>query len=134
MTEQERKKIEVKPPPSEVEIKEFWEWCGCSLKHEWDNEIYGYETNGCFCTRCGAVEDYTPNKEPCLLSIDLNNLFKYAVPKLQNKGEVVSLVANEHSGFTCLISYFLADDYHTKTDNQDPALALFWAIWAGQEV
>lgn len=73
--------------PTEEQIKEFWKWCG--LKWMWNHNSE--------CT-CGAKDDddsrrswhYCKDGEWKLatphwyedLPIDLNNLFKYAVPKL----------------------------------------------------
>ena len=72
-----------------------------------------------------------------LLPIDLNNLFKYAVPKLtQGTGHPYSITLVAQWG-EC------SDDYGVEIKNptlygrkrlalkfdRNPALALFWAIW-----
>ena len=96
---------------SQERIERFWKWCGVSLKHEWDDEICGYKTNGYFCTRCHAVDEYTDDTEPCLIPIDLNNLFKWAVPKVLEKIGGESLVA--------LVNNALCDAMEAKGDVQD---------------
>jgi len=108
--------------PTDEQIKEFWERFG----------VKAY-------THTGHEDDYQyPNKhwgkQP---KIDLNNLFKYAVPKLMeghsnhldltvrrfiapNEGDLVNLIACEiwsDNGNGCVLR-----------SDKDPALALFWAI------
>ena len=67
---------------TQEELKRFWEKCGVSLEHEWDNRPYGYEITDCICTRCG-ISDWPPGneKKPCLLPLTLDNLFKYGVTR-----------------------------------------------------
>ncbi len=99
--------------PTEAQIKEFWEWCGFE----------------CYST---ALEDLwfrMPGDESYkLLPIDLNNLFKYAVPKLDGfklfaQAECPDMVFAEARTVN---RYFKAGD-------KDPALALFWAIWEAKK-
>jgi hypothetical protein len=101
------KDLETKLQPSEQELCEFWGWCG--FRHQCED--WYEEPNG-------EISQLPP--------IDLNNLFKYAVPKLHD----------------CIVSFDTTDEYNCNlytvhkgyTDNQrvrniDPAVALFWAIW-----
>lgn len=89
--------------PTQEQIKEFWEWCG--LTAVWNEH------------------DYLKADKPTIIApgIDLNNLFKYAVPKLP-AGSLLWYGGNK--GYGCCINY-----PHIEFDNADPALALFWAIW-----
>jgi len=59
------------------------------------------------------------------LPIDLNNLFKYAVPKLTEAGRDIDL-ANTSKGWACCV---IDDMGEACVEYDDPALALFWAIW-----
>lgn len=59
----------------------------------------------------------------------LDACFNWLVSKLQEKSEVVSLIAYEHSGYCCLITHMLADEPHSEgKDESNPALALCLAI------
>ena len=80
--------------PTEEQVKEFWERCG--LPYE------GY-------SNANRLEG------KILSSIDLNNLFKYAVLNL----ELFSVV-----GRLRLLRYWVEE-----LGDNDPALALFWAIY-----
>lgn len=88
--------------PTQEQIKEFWEWCGFRYK-ESDGPLACYwETSN------GRTWGYK------LPRVDLNNLFKYAVPKL-----------DQSRYYKALSSIFYYDAI-----KDDPALALFWALWA----
>ena len=97
--------------PTKEQIKEFWEWCG--------QKQYTFAPQF---NRDGYLgKPYTTELPP----IDLNNLFKYAVPiicssvklELFSDGEWEAQVCNKDNR----VEY--------KSDN-DPALALFWAVEA----
>ena len=51
--------------PTEAQIKEFWEWCGFTISGDWAYLNSPYRRG--------------------IPSVDLNNLFKYAVPKAIDK-------------------------------------------------
>ncbi len=55
--------------------------------------------------------------------------FKYAVPKLQEEGKFIQLEAFEQKGFRCIISNMITVRGGKMFYNDNPALALFWAIW-----
>ena len=104
--------------PTEAQAKEFWEGCGLKYeditdKHIWFTLVYP-----------------SGNKETIWRlqpSIDLNNLFKYAVPKL------VAIVGRDKSyTIICQTIYKLLWDNFAGSlgDFQSVlALTLFWAIW-----
>ena len=97
--------------PTEKQIKKLCEWCGLRKDGNFWHDPEGKQ-----------LSEELP-------SIDLNSLFKWAVPNLQDKGEVISLIAYEHAGFGCRIaSVFTTTGAHTMVEDKDPALALFWAI------
>uniref|UniRef100_A0A6M3JNV7 Uncharacterized protein n=1 Tax=viral metagenome TaxID=1070528 RepID=A0A6M3JNV7_9ZZZZ len=56
----------VSEKPTNEQIKEFWEWCGFKVAL---GKLYWYPD-----------KEFSPARR--LPSVDLNNLFKYAVPKL----------------------------------------------------
>lgn len=72
------------------EAKEMWEWCGFTVRCPPEKDAYGR-----------GLWNY-PNGTWGDLELDLNNLFEYAVPKLQDKGIVIDLIAYEHKGYGCI--------------------------------
>ena len=109
--------------PTEVQIKEFWEWCGFKLGKNRDKEsvFYGFTTY----TYPGTLTPIT-NKP----KLDLNNLFKYAVPKLTDKfgGILFVLPQSDIKSWECKILNASGNEA-TFGHAENPALALFWAIW-----
>ena len=96
--------------PTEEQIKEFWEWCG-KRKRPHLGQLKTMSAK--------ELSDLQARYDRALLPIDLNNLFKYAVPKLLetiNEGRAIMLLG---------IDWIRA----VIIKRQDPALALFWAIW-----
>ena len=108
--------------PTKEEIKWLWEQCRAR------------------CIKCNKlikVKSQRINSDCCCysyeLDLDLNSLFKYAVPKLQDLGEIAF----------CYVAWgwriFIIPDSRIKTPHinachsedihDDPALALFWAIY-----
>ena len=88
--------------PTREQIKEFWERCGIkSYPHTGHEDDYQY-----------------PNKhwgkQPI---IDLNNLWKYAIPQLCKEYQ------NWHS-----LLYDWVDEWVDLGSDKDPALTLFWRI------
>jgi len=99
--------------PTETQLKEFWEWCIPER------------------VEANRIVEGLPNP-----ALDLNNLFKYAVPKLRELYTLqhidYDLVRNQ-----VLIWYWIRhrpenpDDFTAKWGiNKDPALALFWCIFS----
>jgi hypothetical protein len=103
--------------PTKEQIQKFWEWCRLST----DSIGRWYTEDGYF------LSSETPK-------VDLNNLFKYAVPKLNMP--IMLSTFNEETE-VILPSYF--PDANTPEEDfmspplsvkrKDPALALFCAIW-----
>lgn len=86
--------------PSEEQVKEFWELIGVEIQ-----EIDG-------------------TKQYIYPHLDLNNLFKYAAPKLR----YFSMHHDRKLGF--LVSVDGGEDLGVAvSEDKDPAFALFWAIW-----
>ena len=105
--------------PTEAQRTEFWKWCGFK-RLPTGQKYYHFEHNE------KVMNWMPPDKVQGFYSIDylpridLNNLFKYAVPKLEH----------------CLITTDSDKGYRAEASihgtwyeySQDPALALFWAI------
>ncbi len=95
--------------PTYEQVKEFWEWCGWNYTPTYKRKSlleWGWQSPS---VTDGEYQDYLP-------SIDLNNLFKYAVPKLKSKA------------FLVLWMMRLIEDW-AEGKEPNPALALFWAIY-----
>lgn len=115
MTEQEQ--------PTEAQIKEFWEWCGLTrIKRGWKFP------DGDALIDCGNPP------------IDLNNLFKYAVPKLftwsiGKNWELQDDLTIKENGIKASVDLHWVDPNKydqikaSEAISETPALALFWAIW-----
>ena len=100
--------------PTEAQIKEFWEWCGFG-----QNTTYGE----------GQFYNYPDGGSARLPELDLNNLFKYAVPKV-----AMPVMLSTYLGETeAILPAYFPDEEDLMSEplsikNNDPALALFWAI------
>jgi len=112
--------------PTEEQIKELWEWCGLEpIKREDSDEVVRWDLPN------GGFRFYAPD-------IDLNNLFKWAVPKLTETYAELRVIFTYGSVMNCSL-YRFGKLYSRKKNFQwirigeqsdkDPALALFWAIY-----
>ena len=97
--------------PTQEQIKEFWGRIADKYETFGDDTHRHYMFNGEWYEGSGVP---TGSGNP---PIDLNNLFKYAVPKIKEKGILVLV--------NMLVEWLMDYIYRGK----DPALALFWAIW-----
>jgi len=104
--------------PTKEQLKELWEWLGfthpTSIRGVKDPSGWWlYPEN----------PTYAQFDAP---KINLNNLFKYAVPKLK----VVTLT-NGFKGWTATINQgeMINGEVKAIGESEDPALALFWAIY-----
>lgn len=97
--------------PTKEQIKEFWEWCGFTRLEYLDRLWY----------------QRLEVSLPLALPIDLNNLFKYAVPKIW-----VCDIKLEEGIFWC-VKVAHPELGEGKANNEDFALALFWALWQVKE-
>jgi len=99
--------------PTQEQVKELWEWCGFRLA----------DGSGYLLAEC-------PIEYPLgfhLPIIDLNNLFKYAVPK--DADVQVSTgrgLAGEINRWVVAIG--ISGKWY-RAEDKDAALALFWAIY-----
>lgn len=100
--------------PTEAQIREFWKRCGLRcLEPYWIDEDKD-------------IAFYGETKSELIASLDLNNLFKYAVPKLH-----AWTMGSCPDGDICAVAVIkVGGDYHRgEACSADPALALFWSIW-----
>ena len=119
--------------PTEEQVREFWEKLGVQLEHEWTDDVSGYRITDCICEVC-RKSDWPPAQDKrCYPPIDLNNLFKWAVPKLRELDftGVYFLPLSDGRWHVKVDILRLADDWGNEV--QDPALALFWAIYKVRE-
>lgn len=104
--------------PTEEQIKEFWEWCG--LKYTCP---YWVDENG----DCALYGEYYSE---LLSSINLNNLFKYALPELLFFIVEFNCTSTDGNCVVTLEDFYLAQPVKKyQAENKNPALALFWAIY-----
>jgi len=98
--------------PTQEQIKEFWEMCGF-----YQSTLLGSRD---WCTPEGEICSHINLEYPP--PIDLNNLFRYAVPKLDG-GITVQFDKFEDTGWFAHL-----ENQIMTTEDKDPALALFWAL------
>jgi len=94
--------------PTKEQTKEVWEWCGLSEEY-WDGEWFWVEPNeeGSFRYKNRTTHDELP--------IDLNNLWKYAIPQL----------CKEHRNWRSLLHDWVEE---LTGDYEKDALSLYWLL------
>jgi len=105
--------------PTKAQKREFWERYGFRFP--------GEQIDSCM---------YPDGSFGITPSIDLNSLFEYAVPKLCEL-DGFRLLNYQFIGFARDIQilrhgwgiHFENDDFNKYQSGNDPALALFWAVW-----
>ena len=111
--------------PTKAQEIEFWEWCGFKRRPDQDFVIeyatHEYATHEVWEWPNGLVIDTLPRT-------DLNNLFQYAVPRLNQKYEEVQWLLVHSEGYGWEASIY-AGQWLGEAKDDDPALALFWAIY-----
>lgn len=118
------------------ELIRFWTWCGFK-EH---NKYFHYELSKRVKSWVDSLGELS-NKDQCfgrgnLPELTLDNIYKWAIPKLQEKGYIVELTALEHKGFEAkILSIFQSsrepEEYYEpiaefRADN--PKEALYQAI------
>ena len=123
--------------PTDEQVKKFWEWCGFKYKplSDWWTKSWNREQLAWHRPDGWPAFDACPNTDVFQLPlVDLNNLFKYAVPKLQEMDLWVGLGAEKQGWESWIfkgepIEGNPLQKYEVKVTYKDPALALFWAIY-----
>jgi hypothetical protein len=95
----------------EQDLIKFWTWCGFKT-------IYG---------RYYGIT-YPNGKDGGIPQLNLDNLYRYAIPKLQEKGYNVVLTAYGHSGFVVDILSIHTVDVVAIVKSNSPTEALYNAI------
>ena len=109
--------------PTKEQIKEFW-------LHFGFEQIDYLNTNGEVCGTRYAHPEAVGGGDSSLPDLDLNNLFKYAVPKLFELGLWYKLFSDDGYHFCVIYKEFTKEDVAASiVGTETPALALFWAIW-----
>jgi len=121
--------MEAKVEPTSKQKQEFWLWCG--FKHPTQEQA----------PLARYVNEWWLYPDGDILAelhiLDLNNLWKYAVPKAKEKYQLLYIYfdapygEDEDVDWYCKVSSDTTDVYQqlgTGRD-EDPALALFWAIY-----
>jgi len=111
--------------PTQEQTKEFWKWCGLHEVLASDGEYHWFK----------GEEIVSPTDDNHVPVVNLDNLFKWAVPKVTSMHGVgrrlqVKIVSSwgesdgeygvEISNMGKRLSIFF---------DKNPALALFWTIW-----
>ena len=121
---------------SEERIKKFWEWCG-----------FEYKPLRCQCRGCSAsawimptdkkLKDGRKPEYRCgLPDLDLNSLFKWAIPKVRGVGCHAMLSDKSDDEGVIWMARVYGKNTHGFLDalDEDPAIALFTAIEKLMEV
>ena len=110
--------------PTDEQIREFWEWCGFKYSHSARSKNFYTGALG----RNVRFYSYPDGDVGEIPPIDLNNLFKYAVPNVK----WIQLSVG-HAGLYIAQVRLYSDNKESfkkaLCEDKDPALALFWAIW-----
>lgn len=120
----------MKHKPTEEQIKEFWEWYGFEFVPHLSSRGTTYKT-----TEIMEYPDgfsHVVNKGESL-DIDLNNLFKYAVPKMTELGYDVNLFTEDGYCFGRARKTSALKWQFSTIGYLYAALALFWALWKVKE-
>jgi len=98
----------------------FWTWCGWELKQE--------EVIDASKTKVTIRSAWRNGIETQFPDLDLNSIYKFAIPKLQKEGYSVTLTANEHKGFSVRIQNEIKYSGQEIVIMDSPTEALFNAI------
>lgn len=103
----------------------FWTWCGFKENPDksklWNYDGKFKETNHWWIAPTG--KNYVDLPQPTL-----DNLYQYSIPKLQDKGYFVALIAYEHKGFKVNISHITNENAQFSIESDSPTEALCNAI------
>ncbi len=118
--------------PTQAQIKEFWEKCDCLEIKQFPTthpllgsgdvvyvDTYVWKPTGQRLGHQMGACEFPP--------IDLNNLFKYAMPELERMITAVRDIPSE--GQQAVLDLLFKWTRDVGLRREDPALALFWAIW-----
>jgi len=101
---------------NQQELQEFWEWCGF---YRWNSP------NDYIARNWWHNPDPNNNDSHSLPPIDLNSLFRYAVPKVDNVRLIMNVAPSGDVFWNGEVEYSGSEG---KVTHEDPALALYQAI------
>jgi len=107
--------------PTKEEIKRFWEYWGFVFE-EHNSRFEHWWTY--FAPEDMLLEWHEKHQKTGFPPLDLNSLFRYAVPKAIDK-IMARLDWSRNAAFNILFSNWR---HELKNDLEYPALALFWAL------
>lgn len=115
--------------PTQEQIREFWGWVfgkdGVEFAQSLNNRLCVYKrTNWLEAEEAYNIEFLGYD------IINLKTLFEYAVPKAMEMGDVGFL---KWDGQRKENRYTIFNQNKRFTDTDDPALAIFWALWEVKE-
>jgi len=116
--------------PTQEQVKKLWEWCGFERLPEGKKNYHFERGTGDFHFLAHKVMNWqAPDGSimPYLPSPTLDSLFQWATRELAAKGIDGFEAQHTVDGWHWEISDGLLD--LAAAEDQDPALALFWAIW-----
>ena len=110
--------------PTQEQIKKFWVWCGFRVVKSGTGKSLGYIYDIPVIDQRETWVYSNADEQEDPPEIDLNNLFKYAVPKIKQYN--LTVFPDDVWAWHIVSEYgnVIFESLHT-----DPALALFWAIW-----
>lgn len=113
----------------EQDIIKLWTWCGFTQYPE-GRKNFHYEQTKKVMDWIYPKGHYGMGRLPRL---GLSEIYEYAIPKLQDKGYWISLIAYEHNGFQAKIAdtfndEFLIADSLITAESDNPVEALYNAI------
>lgn len=133
-----------------IEEKKFWEWCGLTIDYRfgyvsmddgifyetqsYDSVTENKETRMCYLESTNTFEDETGKHKVELWwevpPIDLNNLFRYAVPKLHDEGYDYKLWSDDGYHFAMIFPIDNHEDIVASSviGQKKAEDALYWAI------
>ncbi len=114
--------------PTKEELNEFWKWCGFNYRQlTWLDTLHTrFEQEGWIYP--DGTMGSTPEKLFNLPTLDLNSLFKWAVPKLEHWHIQKTYKEFRREQVYVAVQGQLGDRFSNYWGD-NPALALFWAIW-----
>jgi hypothetical protein len=109
------------------QITKFWEWCGFRFVPQKESMRFGgkqdyWDTQNYYITPKNTKRHYLP-------TISIDNIFKYAIPKLQQEGNIIELTALECNSFECRIGSVMDASWSCGIRSDNAIEALFNAIY-----
>lgn len=114
--------------PTQEQIKEFWEKLGARYVPLFHCDTCLHEDAPYWLIKGISHRIYLAE---LMTMVDLNNLFKYAVPKLEREYLHTHIIFEQDrtEPRICAVQILFNNKLVGTGESNNPALALFWAIW-----